>query len=249
MSNFALAFGEALSENMKRQLLRRTFMHFGAFVSESLNIIPKLTKENLERYLRVENLEMLKHALSQNKGVIIVSAHLGNWELGSHALQLLGIPLSVVAREFRNPFINSFIRFLRESRGQEVVPKWGMTRKIIAALKQGKAVAILADQYARAEGAMVDFFGTPASTTRSVALLALRFHSPIIPAFVVREGGKYVCYIDSPVDSGRDCGPMSVEEITACITKRIEAYVRRYPTQWTWFHRRWKMPGRKQRHG
>ncbi len=175
--------------------------------------------------------------------VFVLTAHLGNWELLSLASRLTGIPASIVVRPLDAPVLDRVARKLRRATGVDIIDKREAVRPILKALRAGQMVAILLDQNAtRRESVFVPFFARPTSTSRSIALLALRTGTPIVPLFIRREpDGSHRITCRAPIEPPRDLsGDEAVVELTARGTRAIEAAIRETPDQWLWMHGRWR---------
>ena len=193
--------------------------------------------------MRVEGLEHLTAAMRTHGRALMLTAHLGNWELLAAAHQLTGFPLSIVVRPLDAPWLEALAQRLRRSTGVELIDKRGALRPVLEALRRGRMIGILMDQNAaRREGVFVDFFGRPASTSRSIAVLALRTRTPVVPIFARRDAdGRHTVLIHPtltlPEANGSDA---AVVELTARCTAAIERAIREAPEQWLWSHDRWR---------
>ena len=202
-----------------------------------------LSKQELVSKVRIEGLEILIEALKKQKGVVVVTAHLGNYELASQVVPcLLGLQMASVAKKMRNARLNRVIHNLRTRFGNKVIYKKGALPEMMQTLRQGAMVAILMDISRRFDGVEVNFFGRRATATPAAALLGLRCKSPIIPAFCRRNPeGKLIIQIEPPVEIQRTRDLRSdLQFNTQLITDRIERAVRNYPEQWNWTLKRWK---------
>ena len=176
------------------------------------------------------------------RGGLLITAHFGNWELIGALVgrKGLGYPLSVIVQEQSNPLVEELMLKLRGDYGFEVIPLGRAGQETVRRLHRGEMVALLADQSAGEEGILHPFFGRPASTYLGPALIASRLGTPIIFGFCVRNrNGTYTAHIESPIllSDDRD---NAVEQYLCIYTRLIEEYVRRYPEQYLWLHRRWK---------
>lgn len=185
----------------------------------------------------------LLNLLTAGGPLILVTGHLGNWELGNFLLGLLGVRTSAIARRLDNPHLHRFVKRFRVRTGQTILDKKTDYERIIAVLAEGGTLGVLADQDAGARGPFVPFFGRPASTTKAVALLALEHRAPIIVLGVLKVGEpfRFRLFAEDVIrpeeyDGRRD----AVLAITARYTAALERLVRRDPTQYLWLHRRWK---------
>jgi KDO2-lipid IV(A) lauroyltransferase len=224
------------------RLVRRVYEHFAVGAIETLLIPRMTTRGDLDRFVKLENFHLLDEALAKGRGAIVVLAHMGNWEVSGLAVSLKGYDLSSIARPIENPFLDAYVNRLRRSTGQEIIPKQRAVRSMAESLKANKILAILADQNARKNGIFVPFFGRPASTVRSPALMALKYGAPIIPVKTIRSGRneyRVVVTPEIPVPKGTDREKI-IEKVTADVTARLEEFIREHPEQWMWLHARWK---------
>jgi KDO2-lipid IV(A) lauroyltransferase len=239
MENLMLAFPER-SPAERAAICRRSFQHLGMMLVE----LGLLLVGDPARMLARVTVEGLSHLPGHDgHGVLLLSAHLGNWELLGLAHALSGRPLAVVVRPLDSARLNRLAKRLRTRTGMELIPKRRALRAVLDALRRGRMVGILLDQNAtRLDGVFVPFFGRLASTSRSLAVLALRTGTPIVPVFIHRErNGHHRIIVEPPIE-----GPVSLSgdgaivELTAACSQRIEEAVRRRPEQWLWLHRRWR---------
>jgi len=191
----------------------------------------------------LEGVDTLKSVMETHGRALLLTGHLGNWELLSAAHRLTSYSLAVVARPLDASWLETLARRLCEKTGVELIDKRQALRPVLTALRRGRLVGILLDQNAaRDEAAFVPFFGVLASTSRSMAVLALRTDAPVVPVFIRREAsGRHRISIEPPLAvpeaTDRDA---AVRELTALCTARVEAAIRRAPEQWFWMHNRWR---------
>jgi len=209
----------------------------------------------LERALRsvtVDGIENLEAVMRAHRRALVLTAHLGNWELLSVAHRLARYPLTIVTRPLDSRGLNALAARLRERAGVEMVDKRDAVRPVLRALAAGRLVGILLDQNtARHEGVFVPFFGHLASTSKSVAVLALRTGTPVLPIFTLREeGGCHRVIVGNvvPTPSGLASAEGIVEMTRRC-TLVIEEAVRMRPDQWLWMHARWRTRPPESREG
>lgn len=240
LANLAQAFPDA-DPAVRRRIARRSFQHLGLLFIEGCLALRRPLDE-VTRQIRIDGLEHLRGVLEGHGRALVLTAHLGNWEMLSLAPALTGYPLTVVARALDSPALNAWADQLRRAAGVEVVDKRAALRPVLNALRQGRLVGVLLDQNAsRREGVFVPFFGRLASTSRAMAVLALRTRTPILPAFTRRLApGRHEITIHPalPLPSGSD--DEAVRALTAGCTSAIEAAVRATPEQWLWAHDRWR---------
>lgn len=241
LDNLRLAYGDALAPAEARRIARACWRHFGRVTLDSLSFI-RMNGRSLQRIVRIEGLEHVRAAYARGNGVLIFSGHFGHWELTALMQGYLDLPLALVARPLDNPGLEAMLARLRERSGNRVIHKRNAVREMIRALRRGIGVAFMIDQDARGDGVFAPFFGRPASTTPTLALLALRTGAPVVPVFCVPgHGGTYrIVYepevrVEGTGDRGAD-----VLRITTQCNEILERWVRRRPELWLWMHRRWK---------
>jgi len=243
LRNLGQAIPEILPARQRRQLVREVFRNCGRGLAEVF-WFPKYTKALVAERVSIVGSEHLLGVYARGRGFICLSAHLGNWELlGAYVAQVLGISFGVVARDLKNPLVDELVRRNRQKMGINVIMRGKSGIAIYRRLGKGECVGILGDQDTRGEGIFVNFFGQPAYTQNGVAHLCVKTGADIIPLFIIRNPDKvtHTIYVEPPLrvertgDHHRD-----VQEITQSFTKVIEGYIRRYPAQWMWFHRRWR---------
>jgi KDO2-lipid IV(A) lauroyltransferase len=240
--NLRLAFPE-LSPAERQRLLRGSFKNLGRLLgmfSQFANSKP----ETLKHIIDCEGLEHLDAAQRSGRGVILFTGHVGAWELTSFALSLFNHPLSFLVRPIDNPKIEALIDGARTRLGNRTIDKTSAAREMLQILQGGGTLGILVDlNTLDREGIFVDFFGVPASTTFMLAKLALRTGADVLPVFAPwdKERERFLLKIGAPlvVDRTGD-EEEDVRRLTQSFTSVVENYVRRYPDQWLWIHRRWK---------
>ena len=239
--NLRAALGETLPGPERERTLRACWRHFGRITFDAL-AFPRLDPNALGSILKVEGLDNAREALAKGRGALVFSAHYGHWEAGAYAMGLLGIPFAVIARPLDNPVLDRRLEKLRSGSGNGVIPKRRAVRETMRALARGAGVAILIDQDAGPDGVFVPYFGRLASTTPTLALLALRTEAPIVPVFArVESDGTITVQIEPAVAcKATDDRDADVLRLTADCTRIVERWVRRNPEQWLWMHRRWK---------
>ena len=223
-------------------LAKESYVCFTLIAVDFLDI-PYLNKDNLRQWISVEGLDNYTEACKEGKGVLIFSAHFGNWEIGNAALAIMTQPFVFVYRVFDNPLLERAVTGVRASYGNISLSKYNAMRPMIRLLKNGATINILIDQnVAWYEGVFVDFFGRKACTTPGLALLALHTKAPVLPVFTRRlPDGKYLLEIGKKVEivnSGNRDADVLIN--TQNFTKIIEDKIRQYPAQWFWVHQRWK---------
>ena len=242
MRNLTLAFPE-MDDRERRRILRGTYISLGRQLAE-VCLFPRYTRENVSQIVVYEGFENFERAFTKGKGVLFLTAHLGAWELSAFAHSLQGHPLAIVMRSLDNRRVDQLIQSYRTMHGNRTVDKDDFVRGLLSAMRNGETVGILMDtNMTPPQGVFVDFFGIPACTASGLARIALRTNAAVVPAFTVWDAKlrKYILRFDPAVElvrTGDDTA--DIVATTAKFTKVIEDYVRRYPDQWLWVHRRWK---------
>lgn len=241
--NLAHAFPE-LSETQRARLRRQMWEHLLVLVLEVAHAPRKIHETNWRQFVRLNNVEPMVRLLMSDRPKILVTAHLGNFEVGGYILGVLGYPTFTIARPLDNPYLDRFVNRFRGATGQYIIPKKAY-EKILGVLGEGGVVTFLADQYAGEKGCWVEFFGRPASAYKAIALLALDNDAPMVVACCRRLGRPLwfelvVTAIADPREAGRQVG--SIRELTQWYTSQLEGLIRPNPEQYWWLHRRWKDP-------
>jgi KDO2-lipid IV(A) lauroyltransferase len=241
LSNMRIAFGPEKSPREMQRLARATYRHYGKAGLEMVASL-RLSDARLDGVVRVEGLENAFAASQQGKGLILVSAHLGNWELAASRAKLFPSKLNAVARPQRGKHASNFLNRSRMTRGLSVVPRKNGYELARELLRRNEAVVFLMDLNAGYQGLFVEFFGRLASTHRGAAALALETGAPVLFCFPRRNGDDtHTLSISPPLEIKRTGNAeRDLLANTAAITRAIERQVRAYPEQWWWFQRRWK---------
>ena len=222
---------------------KKNFCNLGKGLIEILNL-HRLKKDHVETLISVEGEEYLKAAEASGQGTILITGHIGNWELMAAALSIRGYRLHVIAAPLYDPRIDDLIIKLRERFNIETISRGSpsSSRKILNVLRSKEILGLLIDQDTKVDGVFVDFFNKKAHTPAGAAQLALRSGAATMMCFVTRlPGDRHRITIEKPMhlfksgDRERD-----IETNTAMFTKRIEEHVKHYPEQWVWMHRRWR---------
>jgi KDO2-lipid IV(A) lauroyltransferase len=239
--NLGFAFPE-LPPAQVHALSRGVFGNYGTGLVEILQL-GFMTPADVERRVRLYGVDNFRDAYAQKRGVIGVSAHLGNWELGVQALPcMFGEKVTAVAKKFKNNRFERWLHRVRTRFGNEILYKKGALADLTAILRGGGVLAILIDMARRKDGVDISFFGKKATATPAVAMLALRCRCPVIPVFCIREpDGLIGIHAHAPVEMRRSKDLRAdLVENTQRITDEVERAVREHPEQWHWLMRRWK---------
>lgn len=240
--NLEIAFPE-WSHLERRLVLRSTYRHLGLLLAEFCKM-PGYTRDQASKFIRYEGLENYLRARDRGKGVLVVTGHLGAWELSSFYHSLMGWPMGMVIRRLDNPLIDSMVNSIRCLHGNRVIHKDDFARGIIEEMRSGQTVGILMDtNMTPPQGVFVPFFGIEACTASGLARIARKTGAAVLPGFLLWEPSesRYVLHFGTEleVDATEDAEADALTN-TARFTGAIESYIRRYPDQWLWMHRRWK---------
>ena len=241
LDNLTLVYGDTLSPGARVTLARQSFEHLGITAMECCRLFFGPAERLLGR-VRGQGMEHIGQAMAHGRGVFFLTGHFGNWELLAATHGLAGFGLSVVVRPLDNPYLDALIARARERSGLRAISKRDAVQGVRAALARGECIGILLDQDAGREGVFVPFMGRPASTSRALAVLAIKTRAPVVPAFIHRlpDGGhELVLDPEIPLAITGDLDH-DIEVNTARYTEAIERHVRAHPEQWFWVHRRWK---------
>ncbi len=207
-------------------------------VIASVARFPKLRASNIGQIIRYEGFENYARAKARGRGVLIPTAHLGNWELSAFAHALMTEPMHIVVRPLDNPRLNAWVERRRGLSGNHIISKREAARAILKALHAGDAVGILIDQNViPSEGVFVDFFGRKACAGTAFVKFAHRTGAAVVPGFAMWEANesRYVLHFYPEIEITGD-----VAEDTQRVHSFLESVIRQYPDQWLWVHRRWK---------
>ena len=241
LSNLETAFGSQLSRKERKNIAHNSFMHFGRALMEIIGF-HKLKEEQKNKLFRVKGEKNIQTALQEGKGILLFTAHYGNWEIAASYI-CKKAKLSVIARALDNRLLEKELLKYRMNIGEKVIYKHQATKQILQALRAREVVAFLIDQNVlRSQAVFVDFFGRKAATTPSLAAFYLRTKSPILPAFSFPiSSHAYLLKILSPLKMDlKGNYDDDVLKITQICTKIIEDQIRKNPNCWFWFHNRWK---------
>ncbi len=239
--NLEIAFPE-MPEVEREKIIRGTFESLGrhlGFVSH----FRKFRHEDVRNLVEVIGREHLDRAVETGRGVLFFTGHFGSWEVFNLLPPAFGFGMNILVRRIDNPLVENFVDNFRTRFGSVTLDKTKSARTMFRVLENGELLGILADlNVQEREGTFVDFFGVPASTTTSIAKLALKTNATVLPAFAVwnETKQKYIVYLEPPVEYKKDdTSDENVRELTQKITNVVERYVRKFPEQWLWIHKRW----------
>lgn len=221
----------------------RVFEHFGGVAAELVHAARHEAADALSR-VETEGAEIARAAFASGRGVVFLTAHLGNWEWAALGTGALGIPCGVIVRPLDNPLLDATLTRLRASTGNTVIVKREAAREMLRALRRGNTLGILTDQHARPPDAVTaPFFGRPAATSSALAKLVDRTEALVVPTAAIRVApARWRLSWDPPLDvralSEEERG---VQKLTARLNGILESMIRRHPEQWLWLHNRWRL--------
>jgi len=240
-----MAFGSYMPDMQIKAVAESVFANMGMGLVEIFNL-PKIQKD-FDSIISVEGIDRIDNALAKGKGAIALSAHLGAWELIAMYFAYKGYSSNIVARPIYYEKFNEWLAGIRRGMGVNVVYRTDSPLKLLRILKKGQLLGIVADQDIDSiEGVFVDFFGKKAYTPTAPVKLSHISGAPIIPIFIVREGKRHKIFVDKPIYIDDSSRPDWVVFYTQKWSDIVESYIRRYPQQWVWMHRRWKTVPKKQ---
>jgi len=241
-NNLKLVHG---TDHVPKAEVRAVFRNFGQYLLEFFTMTKRLQPAFIESNVRIKNIEYLNEVLQKGKGGIVVSAHLGNWEMGGGVLPMLGFPLSVVALAHKDPRVNALFNAQRESFGTMVIQTDVAIRRVVEHLRMNRFVAILADRDFGTRGIVMDFLGRKTMIPKGAAFFSLKTGVPIIPIFFLRTtDGRFEIDIYPPIEpphlpDGKITDGMAKEYIQRYLTI-IEDEIRKNPSQWLLFREFWQ---------
>ncbi|HKF49992.1 MAG TPA: lysophospholipid acyltransferase family protein [Terracidiphilus sp.] len=240
--NLVLAFPGTPAETRKK-ILRHVYRNLGWQLVEFCRL-PRYTARNTHGWLRTEGLQHYLAAQAKGKGVLVLTGHLGAWELSSFYHSLMGHPMGMVIRRLDNRVLDEFVNSIRCLHGNRVLHKDDFGRGLLKAMHEGGTVGILMDtNMTPPQGEFVNFFGIPACTATGLAHVALKAGAAVVPGFCVWEEAErqYVLHFGPALEFAKT-GDRKADILAATqqCNDVLEAWIRRYPDQWLWIHRRWK---------
>ncbi|HEY1952165.1 MAG TPA: lysophospholipid acyltransferase family protein [Gemmatimonadaceae bacterium] len=231
-----------LDHQQVEALSRESYEHLGRTFIETA-LLDTIGKQGLlDLVENVEGWEIIEQEMADGRGAIMVTGHIGNWELAGAYVAARGVPLDAIARGMANPLFDSYVTRARQAVGMTIVHDSEAVRRTPRALRSGRAVAFIADQGVLGlASTFVPFFGRPAKTPRGAAVFALRFEVPVIFVVALRQpNGRFRMVIERIEARRTDDMDRDVDAIVAAFTEHLEKWVRAVPAQYFWQHRRWK---------
>ena len=239
--NLSRAFGWLPQSRQVQRIVQQVFNNLGTMLFE-IAWANQLDPQDHKRYFRITGREHYQRAADKGRGVLLLTAHMGNWELFSIIAYMAAIPANVVYRPLDSRVFDEIIKQMRCRYGAELIPNKYAFYHIAKTLKNKACVAMLMDQNVDYyNGVYVDFFGRRACTNRGMAYMAMRTGAPVVPVFMLREEGGFRAkmFPEIPLIRTGD-RHKDIELNTAKYNQTIETIIRQYPDQWFWVHQRWK---------
>ncbi|MDP2921595.1 MAG: ELM1/GtrOC1 family putative glycosyltransferase [Candidatus Omnitrophota bacterium] len=239
-ANLKAAFPEKTFKELKA-INKAHFENLGMSMIELLKL-PVMRSSYLKRHVKLENADRIKSSLEKGKGVILLTAHFGNWEISSLAASANGYTMSVFARQQKYERLNNLLNEFRQSTGCKVITKGFSVKDIIKTLNNNGIVGMLSDQDAGANGVFVNFFNRPASTAQGAIAFGSKTGAAILPSFIWRVGlDRHIARAGDPlelINTGNRESDM--KENLQRAANILEGYIKIFPEQWLWSHKRWK---------
>ncbi len=242
LQNLALAYPD-WSVERREITLKTVYRNLGYQLAEFC-LMSRYTEQQASEFIEYDGLEHYLAARARGKGVLVVTGHLGAWELSSFYHSLVGYPMGLVIRRLDNALVDAFVNRIRCLHGNRVIHKDDFARGLIASMRAGETVGILMDtNMTPPQGVFVPYFGVEACTGAGLARIALKTDATVLPGFLLwdQPRGKYILRFGECMELVRTNDvEADIRVNTAAFTRAIEAAVRRNPEQWLWMHRRWK---------
>jgi len=228
-----------------RALAQKVFRNFGLYFVDFLRM-PRLNKDNIDQKVEIVGLENVEGVLKQKMGVIVLTCHIGNWELGGVTMGIKGYDISAVVLSHRHKNINEFFIRQREEKGLKAIKANSIMKRCVSVLLRGGILALAGDRDFTGSGLMLDFFGVPTSIPKGPAMLGLKTNSAIVPGFTIRDGRhKYKLIFEKPIYVKEMPGVTNEEIVkrsTETFVSIMEKYIMAYPEQWLVFRKFWEAP-------
>lgn len=246
--NLQVAFGASMTAVERDAVICGMWRHLFRMVVEIVQLPRRLRLYNCADVLDFTGRDECVQAMCSGRPVLFLGGHFGNWEISVNTFGHFGFPMGVVARDLDNPYLHEWFRRFRESTGNTLISKDGGSSELVEIMERGGMASLLCDQDAGRGGLFVDFFGKPASTFKSIGLLALQYNALIVVGGAwrlpdTRQDGRWVRFnltTQDVIDPADHQGVAGLAELTQRFTQSLEQLIRRAPEQYFWVHRRWK---------
>jgi KDO2-lipid IV(A) lauroyltransferase len=229
------------TESERRRILKTMYRNLGMNIVEEFRM-QHISEEDLKRCITWEGDQHARDVLTAGKGVIVLSAHLGNWDILCTMAPKFNFPATIITKKIKNKALNQFWMEARSRFGLKFVPAHNSYRQCLAALRKNEIVGFILDQnMIRTEGIFVDFFGKLACTSPGLAYMSAQSGAAVVPTFITRgKNGTHTVRMFPAIPPPPDRKPETISDYTRRYTKIIEEAVREHPDQWIWIHRRWR---------
>jgi KDO2-lipid IV(A) lauroyltransferase len=243
MKNLNLAYGDTLSLAEKKAITRKVFINFGIAALAEFPYMSHYSNDDIIRIVKIskEDIDYIRSIKDSGRGILFISGHIGNFEVGARRIVIEGHRVSVVARMDNNQVMADLFNGIRNQGGYDVLGRGNAIRTVIKRLKEGEIVAMLPDQ--KSDDVWVPFFGQLSGTVGGPAVIAMRTGAAIIPCYCIRnDAGSYTAIVEPEIDTHAtsdhhaDC-----VRIMTDVNASLERIIRKYPDQWLWLHDRWKV--------
>ena len=241
LENLRRAFPEKTEAELVR-IARGAYANLGTSLFELL-WFPRMSSQRLHTLVHFDKPEIIRKTFDEGKGVLLLTAHFGNWELLAQSIVVeFGFPVNIIVKTQANPFVDRSINNRRVWNGNKIIPMETALRDVLRALRNKEAIGIVADQAAPKENVPVEFFGIDVPTHQGPAVFSLKMGSPLVAIFAVRQpNGSYDMHVEEVPSKDLDgYNEANVVELTRRHVKITEAFIRGYPDHWMWMHKRWK---------
>jgi Kdo2-lipid IVA lauroyltransferase/acyltransferase len=231
-----------LSTDEKSKIIAGCFQSLGRQLG-LISHFKRFTAKDVQNLVEINGRDIFERIHASGRGMLLITGHFGSWEVFNLLPPAFGFPINILVRRIDNPKVEAFVESLRTKFGGKTIDKTKSARAMFRLLENGSMLGVMADLNAQErEGVFVDFFGVKASTTASIARLALKTDAVVIPVFAVWDEikQKYIVNIEEPVDFVKTADTeQNIIELTQKVTNSVEKFVRAFPEQWMWIHKRW----------
>ncbi len=243
-NHLEIAFGETLSPGEIKSLVNKIYLHLSLTLIEILQL-PGANLPLLAERVKIKGFEHIESALKQKKGVLILTGHIGNWELAGIALSNKGLKISAIGKDMKSKIGNTMIKLIRDDNGIKTIAKKKSMKNILKSLRNNDVVVVMLDQNMTGkDGIFVDFFGYKANTMTSLAIIAERTGAQIVSGYIRRTDDchHHECILEELIELKfeSDDKNLNILNNTQILTHKLESIIKKQPDQWIWIHKRWR---------
>jgi KDO2-lipid IV(A) lauroyltransferase len=241
LKNLSLVYEKPPDHRQLVTMAHRVFVNAGKNVADAV-LLSSFKPAHIDKVIKIQGRHHLDDALSQRRGVIVITGHIGNWEMLAARFAMVGYPVTAVARRIYDPRLDRILSDLRKNTQVRGISRDTDIREMIRVLRRGEILGVLMDQDTKVRGVFVPFFGRPAHTPVGPAVLALKTGAPIVPMVILRQPEDTYLITVRPALKVNYTGDRDKDVVflTAACTRTVEQFIRQDPTQWVWMHNRWK---------